>query len=196
MKTFFKSKKDSTKKKGIPFPHTEGSDLRGIIHYLTTKSPGNICDNGIINIIASSNQPPVVSKPIRAKFLVDYDDLSNSSMWSPDNETNANLIFDFKTRKVKLTDYTFHTPTDETGEYPRSWRVECSNNLSNWQTVDTRFDESVMDGFDVCQCFKCQDQKDEFFRFIKITSTAATWHNPSRHYFDIAAIEFFGFLDE
>lgn len=62
-------------------------------------------------------------------------------MWSPDNEVNANIIFDFKSRKVKLTNYTLHTPTDNTRDYPKSWRVECSNNMKKWVVVDTRSNE-------------------------------------------------------
>lgn len=193
-----KSRKSSkSKKKSLTFPYTNGNELNGIIRYLTTKTSGNICENGTIAIIASSTQPSFTST--RAPFadsLVDYTDLSSNSMWSPDNEVNSNLIFDFKTRKIKLTDYTFHTPTNRTNEYPRSWRIECSNNLSNWQIVDIREDEIVMDDNDVCHTFKCSDQKKEFFRYIKITSTEATWHNPSRYYFDISAVEFFGNLEE
>lgn len=102
------------------FNYIKGNELFGIIDYLTRITDGNVHDNGTINIISSSNQTSLFMHRHYPRYLCDFKELSSSSMWSPDNEINANLLFDFKTRKVKLTHYTFHTPTNRTSDYPKS----------------------------------------------------------------------------
>lgn len=117
-------------------------------------------------------------------------------MWTPDNENNANLIYDFTNKKVKLYDYTIHTPSIETGYYPKSWSIECSNDLTNWVLLDDRKDEEVMNGFNICHAFKCQNQRNEYFSYIKITPKNPCWDSTDRYYFDISAVEFFGSITE
>ena len=96
-----KSKKAKTPKKGKPlsFPYTEGRHLEGIIHYLTNKTGGDVCANGTINIEGSSNQEGGKD----AKHLCDFSNLGRSSMWSPNNERNANILFDFKDSSSQVT---------------------------------------------------------------------------------------------
>lgn len=178
------------------FDHTEGYELHGIIKYLSDKTSGNIHDNGTICITSSSNQPSLFIYQFNPRFLCDFNELSSRSMWSPNGEQNATLLYDFKKRKIKLSDYTFHTPKNRTEDYPRSWIIECSNDNNSWVTVDTRNDERVMNNNDVCHTFKCQNQQNEYFQYIKITSTGPCWSSASRYYFDLSAIEFYGFLDE
>lgn len=189
-----KSKKTKTAKKAKPlsFLYTAGRHLEGIIHYLTNKTGGDVCANGTINIEGSSNQ----NGGKDAKHLCDFSNLGRSSMWSPDNEQNANILFDFKDRRIKLTYYSLQTPIQRTSDYPRYWKVECSNDLVSWKIVDTQNDVESMNSNNVCNTFRCKNQQKDFFRYIKITSTGPCWSNKDRYYFDISAVEFFGFLKE
>lgn len=117
-------------------------------------------------------------------------------MWSPDNESNAYLIFDFKSRKVRITNYTFQTPINQTSDYPKSWTVDCSNNLANWYIIDVRKNESVMNKNNVSHTFICKNEPSEYYRYIRITSDGPCWNGKNRYYFDISAVEFYGFLVE
>lgn len=85
--------------------------LNWIIKYLNDKIGGNISDNGTINIDSSSNQYYYNQSYLkRPKNLLNFRDLNRASMWSPNNEHYATLLYDFKNMKVKLTNYTLHTP--------------------------------------------------------------------------------------
>lgn len=57
-------------------------------------------------------------------------------MWSPNNEQNSYLLYDFKTRKIKLTNYSFRTPTNS-NDYPKSWIVECSNDRNDEEVMNS-----------------------------------------------------------
>lgn len=162
----------------------------GEVNYLTNKTGGNIHDNGKIAISASSSWKGDSSSNVNVANLCDFNDLSQKSMWSPDNEKNSTLLFDFKDQAIQITDYTLHTPSDLSGNTPKSWVVECSNDNDSWATVDTRNNEAVMNNKNVCHTFKCQSQSDNFYRYIRFKSTSKS------SYFDISAVEFFGVLKE
>lgn len=84
------------------FDHTEGYELHGINKYLSDKKGGNIHDNGTICITPSSIQPSDSIYQNNPRFLCDFNELSSRSMWSPNGERNANLLYDFKKRKIKI----------------------------------------------------------------------------------------------
>lgn len=84
------------------FDHTEGYEPHGISKYLSDKKGGNIHDNGTICITPSSNQPSDSIYQNNPRFLCDFNELSSRSMWSPNGERNANLLYDFKKRKIKI----------------------------------------------------------------------------------------------
>lgn len=176
-------------------PYNYGDELNGIINYLTVKAGGNLQDHEIIKIESSScqNEP---GYNFSVKNLLNFNNLGDRSMWSPNNERNAHIFYDFFDRKVKLTDYTFHTPKDESRDYPKSWSIECSNDLINWIEVDNRLNQYVMNRKNVCKTFKCQNKSDQFYRYVKITSKGPCWSNPNRFYFDLSAVEFFGSIYE
>ncbi|KAK8860573.1 hypothetical protein M9Y10_012238 [Tritrichomonas musculus] len=159
------------------FDHTEGYELHGINKYLSDKKGGNIHDNGTICITPSSIQPSDSIYQNNPRFLCDFNELSKK-------ENQNKLITRFANKK------------NRTSDYPRSWIIECSNDNNSCVTVDTRNDERVMNNNDVCHTFKCQNQQNEYLRYIKVTSTGTCWSGASRYYFDLSAIEFYGFLDE
>lgn len=170
--------------------YKKNQNLNGIIKYLTKKAGGNIVKKEIINITSSGDN----SYSYLPSNLVDFDDLSSNSMWKSDNSFWPSVTFDFINKKVKLFNYSLHTPSDDTGNYPRSWIVECSNNLNHWFTVDVRKDESVMNHPNVSHVFECKYVPNDYFRYIRIFSNDHSWNSNSLFYFDISAVEFFGFL--
>lgn len=174
------------------FEYKNGLELYGIVKYLTNESGGNIHQNGVIELKSSSEQ-----NNHKVFNLVNLNDFSRNSMWSPNGERNSTVTFNFKDKKVLLTHYTFCTPSESTRDYPRSWIVECSNDNENWICLDERKDETVMNNFNVRHTFQCNNQKNDFYQFIRIRSTGPCW-NPrcTRYFFDLAAVEFFGYLKQ
>lgn len=171
--------------------------LNGIIKYLLSKTNGDLIDNGIINIQASSSQYYYSQQYTKSpRKLLNFNDLGRSSMWSPSNHNHEYLIYDFKNIKVKLTNYTLHTPTSPTKDYPRSWIVECSNDCKNWIQIDERRDENEMNGCGRCHTFSCSHDQPEFFRYVKFTTNGPCWNGYDRYYFDVSAIEFYGCIIE
>jgi hypothetical protein len=97
----------------------EGFPLVGIISKLTRMHGGNVHERGIINVSASS----VVStnKSYAAQNAVDLD--QQNIFYSP-NEPNQWLCFDFKDRRIQLTNYSIAA---HTSYFLRSWVVEGSD---------------------------------------------------------------------
>lgn len=168
--------------------------LAGIINYLNHQSNGIASRNGTIEVTCSSVQPNYYSLNHNCKNLCDYSDLTDRSMWSPDNEENSYIQFDFINSRVNITNYTLHTPSNDTKDYPKSWIVQCSNDLNNWVTFDKQVDRAEMNMQNSCQIFNCSLKNNEFYRYIRITSQGPCWNRSGRYYFDISAVEFFGFL--
>lgn len=180
------------------FEYSADSPFNGILKYLTDKTGGNIHDNGTISITASSTQYFAGQKFAKnCKNLVNYTDFHKSSMWSPANENNFSLIFDFKDRHVDLQAYTFHTPVENTKDYPRSWNVMVSVDGSHWRYSDVKHDVSEMNRCNTTQHFRCKNDHDNVgYRYIKITNNGPCWNGNNRYYFDISAVEFYGYLYE
>lgn len=174
--------------------YQEGQELNGVFNSLTNKYGLNICTKGIINIRASSCQI-MNGRNHRSCNIVDFTDLSNESMWSPNGEQGATLTFDFKDKEICLTHYTFHTPSVRTLDYPRSWIIEMSNDNVLWKLVDRRNNEESLNGFDRCCCFACNSPSNNFYRYVRIRSIGPCWNvRRERYYFDLSAVEFFGTL--
>lgn len=169
--------------------------LNGIINYLNHESKGICSKNGTINVTCSSTQVSSYSFSAQdCRHLCNYNDLSDRSMWSPNNEENCFIQFDFIKNKVNLSSYTFQTPVKPTKDYPKSWKIECSNDSINWKVVDQKIDQVCMNNENACVNFRCNVNNNEFFRYIRIVSLSPCWNGDSRYYFDLSAVEFFGFL--
>lgn len=78
--------------------------------------------------------------------------------------------------------------------YPKSWFIDCSNDLIHCFTVDVRKDEIEKNGCNISHVFDCQNKPDDYFRFVRITSNGPSWSSKQNIYFDISAIGFFVFL--
>lgn len=176
------------------YDENKQNKLSGIINYLNHKSNGIASKNGTVNVTCSSVQNNYYLANHNCSNLCDFTDLSDKSMWSPDNEENSYVQFDFINNKICMSNYTLHTPTADTKDYPKSWIVQCSNDLNEWITVDKQIDQSVMNKRNSCQNFKCQFNNNQFFRYVRITSQGPCWNRSGRYYFDISAVEFFGFF--
>jgi hypothetical protein len=103
----------------------EGFPLEGIIWELTRIHGGNVHERGIVNVTASS-----VSGSYLAQNAVD---LGQQNIFHSLNQPNQWLCYDFKDRRIELTDYSISAYT---GHLLRSWVVEGSSNGSDWTILD------------------------------------------------------------
>ncbi|OHT10363.1 hypothetical protein TRFO_20409 [Tritrichomonas foetus] len=181
----------------LPFlPSERERDFRGIITYLNSINNGTNCAiNGVINVSASTTQRTAVIK--NPSYVCSLDNLSRQSMWSPENELGGFIQFDFKDYLVSLTHYVLCTPVEETYDYPRSWSVLGSNDLSTWITLDVRNDESKINHKNAVGLFDCRcidNNNQDYYRYIRIRIDGECWNRTNRYYFDISGVEFYGSL--
>lgn len=182
----------NNKPKTVNIPYKPSSKLSGIINHLNYLSNGIVSLNGVVQVTCSSTKPNLFLSAYDCKFLCDFTDLSEESMWSPNNEKNGYVQFDFVKNSVNVSFYTLQTPTDITLDYPKSWEVRCSNNLKEWTMIDKQLNQECMNERNVCNTFKCQNYCSQFFRYVRIVNIDECWNESSRYYFDISAIEFYG----
>ena len=174
------------------FNATEGHEFEGIMRYLTRQTGGNIHDNGTIKI--TSNSIRSVSHP---KNLVDYE---NSNFYESNNESEIFICFDFKDRRVQLSDYSImsHSYGPNCGNL-RNWVIEVSNDRTFWEEVDRHSNDTTLNNSNITAVFHVNEKSNEFYRYIRLRTTGCSWYNfPSSNYNYIYFyfIEFFGKLDE
>lgn len=180
----------STSKRYVPFKRDElfeyngSSSPNGIFSSLRRKCEGkNPHSAGFINITASST-----GNAERYNVL----DYGWGYHWRTDDIENSWIQFDFKERKVSLASYTLKSSNcDEGSWHLKQWKIEGSNDGSKWTQLDTK-DTDALNGPLITKHFTCRDATNDYFQYIRLTSTGHTWSNT--HYLVIKEIEFFGRL--
>lgn len=162
------------------------------MRYLTDETGGNIHDNGTIKITSNS----ILNVRRHPKNLVDCqsDNYSHSS-----NGRCPYICFDFKDRRVQLSDYSIKSfSSGQSGGLLRSWVLEVSNDGGSWEEVDCHTEDPTPDGPSITANYKLANASSGFYRYIKLRSTGCSWYNyPSDNYcIYFYFIEFFGKLDE
>lgn len=178
----------------IEFIPKDGFD--GIMHYLSKKRHNiNIHDFKIIEI--TSNSILWNDRLYHPKNLVDY--RSNSNFYHSENKPGIFVSFDFKDKRVQLSGYSIQS--HEVGESQgnlRNWVIEVSNDGKNWEEIDRHSDAPELNGSNKISTFSVQQQKDEFYRFVRLRQTGYSWYGGFKSdsyivYFVL--IEFFGKLE-
>jgi hypothetical protein len=107
----------------------EGNNpLDGIISYLTGKYGGNVHDRSAVGVSCSS----CFSDRHAARNAVELDD---DSIFNSKGLPNQWIAFDFKSRMVVPTHYTFRSGSWK-GNNPSSWVLEGSNDGDRWEELD------------------------------------------------------------
>ena len=175
------------------FKIEQGSEFKGIMHYLTNKSGGNIHDKGIVDITSNS----VRGDSYHPKNSVDYE--SDRFYASVNNSTLAYICFDFKDNRIQLSNYSIKSAnTGKNRENLRSWVVEASNDGKNYEELDSHSDDQTLNGANNIGIFKISKVNDKFYRYIRLRQTNKSWYyysNSYRYQYYIQFIEFFGKLE-
>lgn len=174
------------------FKSEVGHEFDGIMHYLTEKSGGNIHDNGTIEITTNS-----FDRDYHPKNLVDY--RNPNYYYSKMAWLYPFVCFDFKDRRVKLSEYSIKSCSFcQNACHLRNWVLEVSNDGSSWAQVDRHTEDPTLNGSGIVANFKLANASNDFFRFIKLRSTGFSWvNNPSEDSgIRLGLIEFFGQIAE
>ena len=177
-------------KKSIPILYNPNIKFNGIIKYLIDKTKGNIHDNGTIEVTTNSYYNNNKSTEYHPKNLLDY--CHNSFFWAY-QDNNVWICFDFKEKKIKITNYTIKSDSDPPNfRQLKSWRIEISNDGIKWDKIDERNECTLLNGPNFMRTF--DTVSNDFTRYVRLLQTGYLW-NRGNH-LRLAAIEFYGYLEE
>ncbi|KAK8842759.1 hypothetical protein M9Y10_025623 [Tritrichomonas musculus] len=167
----------------IELLHIGNSDFKGIIKYLTDKTLGNIHDNGTIEV--TSNSYVNEREP---KYLLDY---NYNHSYKP-KQTDAWVCFNFKNKKVKLTNYSIRSNINgQNGHHLKSWVIETSNDGKVWNQIDQRVNCPTLNGSLAVGTFDVKDN--DYSQYVRIHQTDKPWGGDALFFY---YIEFYGYLIE
>lgn len=173
--------------KNFLFDGNEKHRFEGIISHLSKECGGNVHDKNVVEITASS----IYMNKYLAKYASYFND--NNHLFFSDNNENSWLLYDFKNRKVRPTDYTIRSrPRSKDNDHPRSWIIEGSNDKVHWKTLDSHKDVDYLCEKNLSRTFKIQEnlEPDKFFQYLRIRQTGK--NSRGNDYFGFEALEYFG----
>ena len=98
-------------------------------------------------------------------------------------------MFDFNDYLVELTGYSLMSiPSSVNNTHPRSWVVEASNDLENWDVLDKREMNNDLNGKNKVKCFAFR--RSDGYRYVRIKQTDL--NHSHNNYFAISQMELFG----
>jgi hypothetical protein len=160
-----------------------GFPLDGIIAKLTRIHGGNLHERGIVKVSASSLYS--TGPGHAAQNAVD---MNQQTYFHSACQPNQWLCYDFKGRRIELTDYSVAVSTVHC---LRSWVVEGSDDGSTWIVLDERKGNTDTDATHPIVTFSVNRQ--DSCRFIRLRQTA--WSSHCSDYLVIFAFELFGLVD-
>ena len=157
-------------------------ELDGIISHLTRECGGNVHDEGIVNVIASS-----FVEGWEPRYAVDF----KWTAYESDNENNSWICYDFKNRRVAPTSYSVRSVDGKPGSgSPRTWVFEASDNGTEWTEIDSVSDTDSLNGPWWTQNFPLLNCPVHSFRFVRLRQTGKNCRGT--HSLSISALEIFG----
>ena len=156
--------------------------LNGIITALTAIANGNVHENGIVKITASSTDH---SNPQQVV------DRGWNDFWFSQNKQGQWIMFDFIQRQIAISDYTIKTiKFSEDSCHLKTWCIEGSLDCSNWTLIDEQ-DTDALNGPNKIVSFKCKTES-EPYRYIRLRMTNSNARGDNL--LALNNIEFFGVL--
>ena len=160
-----------------------GTSTNGIFAKLSQDSHGNVHENHIVTISASSTSHCF---PYQVANTNEWNDC-----WISQNKPDQWIQFDFINKVVMLQHYTIKTHRYSKGScHLKSWKVEGSNDGELWEVIDKE-DNDLLNEENKEATFECQ-KKDGAFRYIRLLQTGP--NHRGDHMLALTRIEFYGFL--
>lgn len=174
-------------KLGTEFKYSSNFD--GIINSLNKKCGGNCSERGVIDVTCSKIQG------YPATNLTDYNN-HYYNVWI-NNQLNGYFEFDFKDKKVIITDYEFETPDSGMDNgYPKNWTIECSNDKNIWNTIDRITNDEHLHGPKKHHVFKVNNPINTPYRYVRIYQRGCSHYSSTNYHFGLLKVEFYGQLCE
>ena len=166
-------------KETVPYENLESP---GILETLSKEVRGNIHEKGVVEITASSTDHGSCFKVADR----DWDDY-----WFSGNKPDQWICFDFKSRRVRVTDYRIKTHKFSSYScHLKEWKLQGSDNQSDWVDMDTRDCDALNESRKV-EHFTCA--KPGVFRFIRLLSTGP--NHRGDYLVAFTNIDFFGSIE-
>jgi hypothetical protein len=162
----------------------EGFPLDGIISELTRIHGGNVHERGIVNV--SANSVHSTNKSQAAQNAVD---LGQQNYFYSLHQPNQGLCYDFKDRRIELTDYSIAAHTGN--HFLRSWVVEGSSNGSDWTILDEQMNNTTADSNHPIATFSVTGR--QACRYIRLRQTGKSSYN--HDYLVLYGFEVFGLIN-
>ena len=118
----------------------------------------------------------------------DVFDPTKHTWWASKPIDNANLTISFKKHLLKISDYTFLPRFDSTENMPRGWKLEASNDKTNWHLLHSVNDCEDVKIANAYKTYPCKPHG--AFKYFRITQTQMNWNEG--FIFHISRLEFFG----
>lgn len=147
----------------------DSDPLNGIIAHLTRICGGNVHDEGIVHVTASSflTRGSQVFDPKNAA------ELEGSGIFASNNEEGAWICYDFQKWQVIPKSYSLQSQGDGPGGlHPRSWVIEVSDDNLLWTEIDRRTNNNDLNGQNLTQNFKIANVPNESYRYIRMRQIA------------------------
>ncbi|KAK8871905.1 hypothetical protein M9Y10_007651 [Tritrichomonas musculus] len=170
------------------FEFKSENKFNGILKYLSKETNGNILENGTVGVTATS-----VCSDYPLKNLVDFNKGSSYFRSGDDVQT---ITFDFKDKKIQVTDYSIQTGTDgANGGHLKSWAIEVSEDGEKWTEIDHRENDSSLNGDSKSATFSAQNKNSNFYQFVRLRQIGFPWAGKQLR-IEMRYIEFFGRLKQ
>ncbi|KAK8835530.1 hypothetical protein M9Y10_042414 [Tritrichomonas musculus] len=167
--------------------------FKGIIHYLTEKSGGNVDENNIVKVTASS----VDSGTRSPKCSIDLENVE--TYFISKDQKGSWLKYDFIDKKIRPNKYSIRTKNngDVGGNHIKNWVIEGSNTDrdDDWKILDSHTNDTSLNYRSASQTFDIKEslKSNEYYRYIRIRSTGVS--NANNYYLAICALEYFGLIE-
>lgn len=157
-----------------------------------------VCENGIFEFLRKSSNGNIYdSKLIDVESTKIYDgeeqslfDKSQETRFRLENISNRYILFDFKDKKINFAKYYLSVPSVSwSSGWPRSWKIEGSNDKSSWELIDEKNDDESLNGWGKSNTFSCSENNNNFYRFIRFKDLISHIGNNK---FLLSEIEFYG----
>lgn len=143
----------------------------------------DITDNGGSYEVSHT---PVNNNESGAKL---FDNTSSTKYCTFINSSDAVTMTYNSTQSARLTSYTITSANDFDGRDPKNWRLEGSNNGTNWMTIDTQSNQSFTSRFQKKTYNVTTSQEFSHYRLVVTNRKDA-----NATVFQIAEIELFGLV--
>lgn len=167
--------------KPLPLLYESGKEFQGIVRHLTQKTGGNIHRNGTIEVC--SNEYQSESEPWN---LLDFD---GNNYYCASSQWDVWICYDFKERKVKVTNYSINSIKQYTGHHLKSWVVEVSDDGNNWTQIDERKDCKKLNLTNLVATFDVKPN--DYSRYVRLHNTAEPWGGNNLWF---SCLEFYGYI--